>query len=83
MSISIAIAGAAGRMGQAIAACAGPDFVISGGSERPGTPSIGADKGGWTISDGASRAAQSAEVWIDFTTPVSYTHLTLPTILLV
>ena len=41
MSISIAIAGAAGRMGQAIAACAGPDFVITGGSERPGAPSIG------------------------------------------
>ena len=69
MSISIAIAGAAGRMGQAIAACAGPDFVITGGSERPGTPPIGADKGGWTIADSPSRAAQSAEVWIDFTTP--------------
>ena len=69
MSISIAIAGAAGRMGQAIAACAGPNFVITGGSERPGAPSIGADKGGWTIADSPSRAAQSAEVWIDFTTP--------------
>lgn len=69
MSIRIAIAGAAGRMGQAIAACAGPDFAITGGSERPGAPSIGADKGGWTIADSASRAARTADAWIDFTTP--------------
>lgn len=74
MSISIAIAGAAGRMGQAIAACAQTEagmsgFTITGGSERPGSPAVGLDKGGWTITDSASRAAQSAEVWIDFTTP--------------
>jgi 4-hydroxy-tetrahydrodipicolinate reductase len=69
MSIKIAIAGAAGRMGQALAACAGDDFTIVGGSERPGSPELGKDRGGWSLSDTADRAAQSADVWVDFTTP--------------
>ena len=49
MSTRIAIAGAAGRMGQALARVAGKDFVIAGGSERAGSDKIGADMGGWTI----------------------------------
>jgi len=69
MSIRIAIAGAAGRMGRALAKAAGDGFVVVGGSERPGAPGVGADQGGWTLSDSAQKAAASADAWIDFTTP--------------
>ena len=61
-------------MGQALARVAGKDFVIAGGSERAGSDKIGADMGGWTISDAANKAAQSADVWIDFTTPEASLH---------
>ena len=56
-------------MGQSLAACAGEDFTIVGGSERPGSPELGKDRGGWALSSSADEAAQSADVWIDFTTP--------------
>ena len=56
-------------MGQALVKSAGADFAIAGGSERPGAPGLGQDQGGWTLSDSATKAAQSADVWIDFTTP--------------
>ena len=71
MSISIAIAGIAGRMGQALVKSAGDGFIISGGSERAGSDALGPAPGGWTVSDGAAKAAQSADVWIDFTTPTA------------
>lgn len=71
MSIRIAIAGIAGRMGQALVSSAGPDFTIAGGSERPGSDALGVAPGGWTISDSASKAAQGADAWIDFTTPAA------------
>lgn len=71
MSISIAIAGIAGRMGQALVRCAGPGLIIAGGSERPGSDALGPAPGGWTVSESAAKAAQSAEVWIDFTTPTA------------
>jgi 4-hydroxy-tetrahydrodipicolinate reductase len=55
MSLKIAIAGAAGRMGQAlIKAAAQGDFDLGGGA---------------VISDAVNRAAASADVWLDFTTP--------------
>ena len=41
MSIRIAIAGAAGRMGQALVKSAATDFTVTGGSERPGAPGLG------------------------------------------
>jgi 4-hydroxy-tetrahydrodipicolinate reductase len=69
MSTRIAIAGAAGRMGQALAKAAGEGFVITGGTERPGNSQLGADMGGWLLSASAHIAAASADVWIDFTTP--------------
>lgn len=70
MTLKIAIAGAAGRMGQALIKAAGDSFVVVGGSERPGSPDIGRDLGGGaTISEAANRAAANADVWIDFTTP--------------
>jgi 4-hydroxy-tetrahydrodipicolinate reductase len=61
-------------MGQALARVAGKDVVIVGGSERAGSDKIGADMGGWTISDAANKAAQTADVWIDFTTPEASLH---------
>ena len=71
MSIRIAIAGVAGRMGQALVRSAGADFTIAGGSERAGSDALGMAQGGWTVSDSATRAAGSADVWIDFTTPAA------------
>jgi 4-hydroxy-tetrahydrodipicolinate reductase len=79
MTLSIAIAGAAGRMGRALiaAAAANPKLRIAGGTERAGSPSIGQDLGalaalsplGASVSTDASAIA--ADVWIDFTTPAA------------
>ncbi|MEQ1785184.1 MAG: 4-hydroxy-tetrahydrodipicolinate reductase [Hyphomonadaceae bacterium] len=71
MSIRIAIAGIDGRMGRALVSSAGANIAIVGGSERPGSTALGIAPGGWTVSDGAAKAAQSADVWIDFTTPTA------------
>lgn len=71
MSIRIAIAGIAGRMGQALVNSAGADFVIAGGSERAGSDALGVASGGWRVSDSAVTAAESADAWIDFTTPAA------------
>lgn len=56
-------------MGLALARAAGDGFAIVGGSERPGAPGLGSDMGGWLLCDSAHKAAASADVWIDFTTP--------------
>jgi 4-hydroxy-tetrahydrodipicolinate reductase len=73
MSLKIAIAGAAGRMGQALAAAASAaDCTVVGGSEQAGSPHLGKDLGGGAlIADAANKAAASAEVWIDFTAPMA------------
>ena len=81
MSIQLAIAGAAGRMGRALVAAASSDdgLQIVGGSERPGSPALGADLGilaggdglGVACVDSPETAAQAAQVWIDFTTPAA------------
>jgi 4-hydroxy-tetrahydrodipicolinate reductase len=66
MTLRIAIAGAAGRMGNAIVGAASADkrFQIAGATVREGTshPAHGAV----TAPDAA---AANADVWIDFTTP--------------
>jgi 4-hydroxy-tetrahydrodipicolinate reductase len=61
MTLSIAIAGAAGRMGRALLDAAGRDkrFSVAGTTTRGGTS--------------ASAAAAYAEIWIDFTTPEATT----------
>lgn len=79
MTIAIAVAGAAGRMGGAIirAAAADPRFRIAGGTERVGSHALGLDLGalagasgfGVEAADSVQTAATSADVWIDFTTP--------------
>jgi 4-hydroxy-tetrahydrodipicolinate reductase len=73
MTLKIAIAGIAGRMGQALVnAAAGSGFVVAGGSEQPGSAHIGRDIGnGVAISDSAAKAAAGADVWLDFTTPTA------------
>jgi 4-hydroxy-tetrahydrodipicolinate reductase len=77
-SMKIAIAGSAGRMGrQLIAAAAQAGHQVSGGSEAPGSSSIGLDLGslagseplGVVASDHIAEAAKGAQVWIDFTVP--------------
>ena len=67
MTLRIAIAGAAGRMGRALVDAASADerFQIVGATMREGsanTPDIDA-------LPAADAAAANAEVWIDFTTP--------------
>lgn len=79
MTLSIAIAGAAGRMGRALIRAASADarFAIVGGTERGEGQFLGADLGAlagiaplfMTTSDAADHAAEKADVWIDFTTP--------------
>ncbi|MBL8535844.1 MAG: 4-hydroxy-tetrahydrodipicolinate reductase [Hyphomonadaceae bacterium] len=78
MTISIAIAGAAGRMGRALIRAAAEDarFRIVGGTERR-AEFLGVDLGAlagiaplfMTTADAAEAAAEQAEVWIDFTAP--------------
>lgn len=84
MTLSIAIAGAAGRMGRALirAASDDPRFEICGGTERREGQFFGADLGAlaglaplfMTTSDAADHAAERADVWIDFTTPEATLH---------
>jgi 4-hydroxy-tetrahydrodipicolinate reductase len=81
MTLPIAIAGAAGRMGRALirAAMQAGDFTITGGSERPDAPELGADLGalaglepiGAAAENDVRAAAASARVWIDFTAPAA------------
>jgi 4-hydroxy-tetrahydrodipicolinate reductase len=71
MTIRIAIAGAAGRMGQALTSMAlAKGLGVTGGSERAGSEAIGRELApGAVISDAVVKAAARADVWIDFTTP--------------
>jgi 4-hydroxy-tetrahydrodipicolinate reductase len=79
MTLSIAIAGAGGRMGRALvrAASADPRFIVCGGTEKSDGQFLGIDLGAlagvaplmMNTSDTANLAADKAEVWIDFTAP--------------
>lgn len=81
MTLSIAIAGAAGRMGRALirAACADSRFNVAGGTERSEGQFLGADLGALAgisplfmmTTEVADHAAENAQVWIDFTTPAA------------
>lgn len=72
MTIRIAIAGAAGRMGLALieAITQRTDVVLSGANERPGSDSIGKEVAASVrvVAD-AAEAARDADVWVDFSTP--------------
>ncbi len=69
MTVKIAIAGAAGRMGQALLRAAGDGFAVTGGSERAGSPAIGQVLGAGVVSESVAQAISDADVWIDFTAP--------------
>lgn len=79
MTLRIAIAGAAGRMGRALvrAAHASGGLMVVGGTERPGGAQLDADIGvlagcdplGVRAVADARTAAADADVWIDFTSP--------------
>jgi 4-hydroxy-tetrahydrodipicolinate reductase len=82
--LALAIAGAAGRMGQALVRAvldegAASRFAIVGATERPDSPAIGKDIGvvagrealGLMISDDPAIAAAHAQAWIDFTSPAA------------
>ncbi len=79
MTLSLAIAGASGRMGQALirAAHAKDDVRIAGATERDGAAALGQDAGvvagvgalGCAVSARVEDATHTADVWIDFTTP--------------
>ena len=79
MTLSIAIAGAGGRMGRALvrAAHEDPRFAVCGGTEHSEGQFLGIDLGAlagiaplmMNTSETANLAADKAEVWIDFTSP--------------
>jgi 4-hydroxy-tetrahydrodipicolinate reductase len=79
MTLSIAIAGAGGRMGRALvrAAAHDPRFQVCGGTERGDGQFLGIDLGAlagvaplmMNTSETANLAADKAQVWIDFTSP--------------
>jgi 4-hydroxy-tetrahydrodipicolinate reductase len=78
MTTRLAIAGAAGRMGQALVRAAGAgDVRVTGAAERAGSDALGKDAGvlaglpalGVTVTDDIRAAAKDADVWIDFSTP--------------
>ena len=79
MTLSIAVAGAAGRMGRALIRAAAIDqrFRIAGGTSRAGSQATGDDLGalagvpalGVRTTSNVATAAGDAVVWIDFTTP--------------
>lgn len=68
MTLSIAIAGAAGRMGQALIAAAAADarFRLAGGTEREGVQASGV-----AVSQHPAAACANADIWIDFTNPAA------------
>ncbi|MDX2235264.1 MAG: 4-hydroxy-tetrahydrodipicolinate reductase [Hyphomonadaceae bacterium] len=80
-TIRLAIAGVAGRMGQALvrAALAQDGFTITGAAERAGAAATGQDIGalvglaplGVTVAADVATAARDADVWIDFSTPAA------------
>lgn len=79
MTLSIAIAGAGGRMGRALVRAASDDarFLVCGGTERSDGQFLGIDLGAlaglaplmMNTSETPNLAAGKAEVWIDFTAP--------------
>lgn len=79
--VRIAVTGAAGRMGRELVRVisATPGCVVSGGTESPASPHIGADLGvlaglpplGVLVSGDARQVIANADALIDFTTPAA------------
>lgn len=75
--LAIVVAGAAGRMGQAVieAMASEPRVSLHAALEHDGSPSIGKDAGGVPIATNALEAVLHADAIIDFTTPASTVSL--------
>lgn len=79
MNVSVAIAGAAGRMGRALlrATIEASDLRLAGGVVRAGSTGIGQDLGElaglspFGIRATSDVAAAGADVWVDFTNPTA------------
>lgn len=79
MSLRIAVAGAAGRMGRALirAVTEAEDLALVAGAERADAPEIGArlstlggaQRSGAVVHENVAEAAREADAWIDFTIP--------------
>jgi 4-hydroxy-tetrahydrodipicolinate reductase len=78
VTVRLAIAGAGGRMGQALieAALADPDLALVGALDVAGSPALGRDVGerlgratGVVIGGDVAKALQGVDVLIDFTRP--------------
>ncbi len=72
-NIRIGVLGAAGRMGQALAAAiaATPGATLSGGVERADHPTIGTAFGDGVIGGDLAALAAASDVLVDFTAPVA------------
>ncbi|MBU1210481.1 MAG: 4-hydroxy-tetrahydrodipicolinate reductase [Alphaproteobacteria bacterium] len=79
--VKIAVMGASGRMGRALirAVCETEGAVLSGGTEQPGSPAVGADLGtlagleplGVVVSFDANAVFAGADAILDFTAPAA------------
>jgi len=78
MAVRIAVAGAGGRMGQALieAALSDPGLTLAAAFDVPGSPAAGRDAGerfgretGLTVGTDVDAAVRAADVLIDFTRP--------------
>ncbi|KUO54791.1 MAG: 4-hydroxy-tetrahydrodipicolinate reductase [Alphaproteobacteria bacterium BRH_c36] len=79
--MKIAVMGASGRMGRVLirAVCEIKGAVLSGGTEQPGSPAVGADLGtlagleplGVAVSSDASAVIAGADAILDFTAPAA------------
>ncbi len=73
----VVVAGAAGRMGQAVieAIAAEPGAVLHAALEREGSPALGRDAGGVPVTSDALAAVLHADAIVDFTSPASSVEL--------
>jgi 4-hydroxy-tetrahydrodipicolinate reductase len=74
--LRVAVAGASGRMGQALveALAASPDMVLCGALDAPGSPALGASAGSGSaaaivVTSDLRQGLHDAQVLIDFTRP--------------
>ncbi len=69
--VKVAVTGAAGRMGRTILSVCSedPEVEVVGAVEAPGSPAVGSQVAGVTVTDSMEEAFSQAQVVIDFTVP--------------